>query len=89
MMSWNEIENVTLIMTTAIDHGFPWWNFGKKWKGLKSVINDHDCDLLVLWWGVRIYQIVTGVTSDVGMPSIFLVYHGIVNYIYHGVVYSS
>ena len=45
----------------------------------------HDIDILILtsyviltiWWprsGVRIYQIVTGVTSDVGVPSTHLVF---------------
>ena len=27
------------------------------------------------WWGGRMYRIVTGVTSDVGVPSIYLVFY--------------
>ena len=41
-----------------------------KQKGCESIIHDHD-DLLVT--KVRIYQIMTGVPSDVGAPSIRLV----------------
>ena len=41
-------------------------------KGCESIIHYHDCDLWVT--RVWLYRILTGVTSDVGVPSTYLVY---------------
>ena len=54
---------------------------GNEWKGCESSIHDHDIDLWdhggvggCPWWGGRMYLIVTGVTSNIGVPSTYLVY---------------
>ena len=47
-------------------------------KGGESIIHDHDWLTYGLtWWGGWMYRIVTGVTSDVGVPSTYLVNAGI------------
>ena len=35
------------------------------------------------WWGGRMYRILTGVTSDVVVPSTYLIYQSLYIYIYH------
>ena len=42
-------------------------------KGCDLIIHDHDHDLWVTMLGGWLYQTVTGVTSDVGVPSTYLV----------------
>ena len=76
-------SNMTLTFghTHGLDQGFSWSNFEI------AVSQNGRADIggwsrsfmtmaVTIWWprsGVRIYQIVTGVTSDVGMPSTHLV----------------
>ena len=44
------------------------------WHGTKRIWIIHSWPWLVWpWWGGRMYRIVTGVTSDVGVPSTYLV----------------
>ena len=46
-----------------------------EWKGCESIIHDHDRDLWVSVDG-WMYRILTGVTSDVGVLSTYLVFPG-------------
>ena len=58
-------------------------------KGCESSIHDHDVWLVWPWWGGQMYWIVTGVTSDVGVPSTYLVSVSIMHEIsYNGLVPS-
>ena len=40
-----------------------------EWKGYEPSIHGHDIDFVWPWWDGWMYQIVTGVTSDVSVPS--------------------
>ena len=53
----------------------------QKWQGwlTLSLIHNHDGDLWWPRWGVRFYWIVTGVTSDAGVPSTHLVLIGLIS----------
>ena len=60
---WRSNVTLTFDHTHDIDHEFLWSNF-------------EIAVTMTIWWprsGVWIYQIVTGVTSDVGVPSTHLV----------------
>ena len=67
---WRSNVTLTFDHTHDLDHGFSWSNIDKG-CGSRSFMT------VTIWWlrsGVWIYQIVTGVTSVVGVPSTHLVY---------------
>ena len=89
----NEHINWTLGLKCS-QHFWPWswpwpWIFKvnfkiavlQKWQGwlTLSLIHNHDGDLWWPRWGVRFYRIVTGVTSDAGVPSTHLVLIGLIS----------
>ena len=49
------------------------WSIDMERKGCESFISDHDINFCVTMVGGLMYQIVTGVTSDVSVPSTYLV----------------
>ena len=71
-----------------------WHSCISEWEGLLTLSKRGVCRsfmTMTIWWprsGVRIYKIVTGVKSDVGMPSTHLVFsqcctfHGSVNFLW-------
>ena len=72
--------------THDLDHGFSRseseiavsqeWAACWQWMKRMRVIHSWPWYWLVWpWWGGRMYRIVTGVTSDVGVPSTYLVSH--------------
>ena len=52
---------------------FQEWEGWLTWNERESIIHDHDCDLWVTMVGGWMYRIMTRVTSDVSVPSIYLV----------------
>ena len=82
---WRSNVTLTFDHTHDLDHGFSWSNFDiavsqngrANWHFMKGVAVGHPWPWpWLIWWprsGVWIYQIVTGVTSVVGVPSTHLV----------------
>ena len=82
---WRSNLTLTFDHTHDLDHGFSWSNFeiavsqnGRAdWHCTKGVGSRSFMTMIMtIWWprsGVWIYQIVTGVTSVVGVPSTHLV----------------
>ena len=87
---WRSNVTLTNDHTHDLDHGFSWSNFeiaisqnGRAdWLTLHKEGGSRSfmTMTMTIWWprsGVWIYQLVTGVTSVVGVPSTHLVYRGI------------
>ena len=71
------------------------WSIDNERKGCELSIHDHDVWLLWPWWGGQRYRIVTGVTSDVGVPSTYLVLYVLFSscyaftHVHYGCLYIS
>ena len=83
-MSYRYILSITLLKWASWTHITPYIvmkinlrNGMADWHGTKTVCVIHSWPwywLVWPWWGGRMYRIVTGVTSDVGVPSTYLKY---------------
>ena len=82
---WRSNMTLTFDHTHDLDHGFSWSNFLNscisEWEGRLTLYKGGGSRsfmtmTMTIWWprsGVWIYQIVTGVTSVVGVPSTHLI----------------
>ena len=78
---WRSNVTLTFDHTRDLDHGFSWNSCISEWEGRLTLHKGSGSRsvmtmTMTIWWprsGVWIYQIVTGVTSVVGVPSTHLV----------------